>query len=90
MAKIDQLATSMDVNMHIDEDEHSSLLSYDILDETDDEDPTKVLRTTNMGRKVAIHAVSKAEVKANFVPKKAYYSPSAVCPTTDGKTTSTV
>ena len=75
MAKIDQLASSMHVNMHIDEDERSSLLNYDLLDETDDEDPTEVLMTTNMGKEVAIHAVSKTEEKAKFVPKNRITGP---------------
>ena len=85
MAKIDQLASSMHVNMHIDEDERSSLLNYDLLDETDDEDPTEVLRATNMGKKVAIHAVSKAEVKAKFVPKNRITGPLPHVPQSMGR-----
>ena len=62
MAKVDRLADSLQVNMNIEEDER-----LDLLDETDDEDTTAILSTTQKGEKVVIWAASPERKK--FVPK---------------------
>ena len=62
MTKVDKLADSLQVNMSIEEDER-----LDLLDETDDEDTTATLSTTQKGEKVAIWAASTKRKK--FVPK---------------------
>ena len=62
MAKMDHLADSMRVTMNIEEDER-----LDLLDETDDEDPTAVLDVKEKGEKLVIWAASKEKPK--FIPK---------------------
>ena len=72
MAKVDLLATNMHMHMHIDEEERNSLLnetiSDSILDETDDEDSTEVLKARSSGKQVVVCTPSKDE-KPEFVPK---------------------
>ena len=78
MAKVDLLATNMHMHMHIDEEERNSLLnetiSDSILDETDDEDSTEVLKARSSGKQVVVCTMSKAE-KPKFVPKSRITGP---------------
>ena len=54
MAKMDNQADSLRVTMNIEEDER-----LDLLDKTDDEDPTAVLDVKEKGKKLVIWAASE-------------------------------
>ena len=68
MMKVDKLADSIHVNMTISDDER-----LDLLDETDDEDPTFTLPANSKGKQVLIWA-AKPE-KKKFVPKNKIVAP---------------
>ena len=83
MAKVDLLATNMDMHMHIDEEERSNILndtiSDSILDETDDEDSTQVLKARSSGKQVVVCTQSKAR-KPKFIPKSRITGPTSQGP----------